>query len=143
VGEGSSKRSRRAGDTVVSDQYDIYAVLAHYGWDLPGERSGWVSVRCGAHEDGHASCRISGDTGYVLCMACSFPKDGKAGDAIDVVRHYEGTGFRDSKRRAEEITAAGGRVVSRSTGASRSVSDGSRGNGRNRKYVPPRLRERA
>ena len=125
-----------------SDEYDIYAVLAHYGWDLPGERSGWVSVRCGAHEDGHASCRISGDTGYVLCMACSFPKDGKAGDAIDVVRHYEGTGFRESKRRAEEITAAGGREVPLSTGASRAVSDGSRGNSRNRRYTPPRLRGR-
>ncbi len=121
---------------------DIHAVLEAFGWELPGERSGWVTVKCGAHEDSHQSCRISADTGYVLCMACGFPKDGKAGDAIDVVRHYEGTGFRESKRRAEEITAAGGREVPLSTGASRAVSDGSRGNSRNRRYTPPRLRER-
>ena len=124
----------------MSDDFDIHLVLESYGWDLPAARTGWVTVKCGAHDDSHQSCRISSDTGYVLCMACGFPKGGKAGDAIDVVRHYEGTGYRDAKRRCEELTGGSKLGVSRTGGHGSRVSGSSRGDARNRKYVPPRLR---
>ncbi len=121
----------------MSNDFDIHQVLEHYGWPLPGERTGWVTVKCGAHDDSHQSCRINSDNGYVLCMACGFPKDGKAGDAIDVVRYYEGVGYRDAVRRCEDIT--GGSAGSGNPKRGRSYS-GSRGDARNRKYIPPRLR---
>ena len=122
--------------------FDIHQVLEHYGWNLPAERTGWVTVKCGAHDDSHQSCRINHDTGYVLCMACGFPRDGKAGDAVNVVRYYEGCGYKDAVRRCQELTGGSELGVPRTGGRRRGVPSSSRGDARNRKYVPPRLRSR-
>ena len=79
-------------------RFDIWPVLEHYGWDLPSPRGSWQSVRCHAHEDKHASCRISQDSGQVKCLACNFK-----GDAIAVVQHYEGVNYPDAVRRLSLI----------------------------------------
>lgn len=117
--------------------YDIHAVLAHYGWELPGERTGWVSVRCGEHDDSHASCRINYDLGAVACLGCGFK-----GDAISVIRQKEQVSYREAVRIAEEITAAGGGEVRRERGGRRRVSDSPRYNASSRAYIPPGRRSR-
>lgn len=116
-------------------RFEIWPVLEHYGWELPAPRGTWQSIKCGAHEDSHASCRVSSDEGYVKCLACDFH-----GDAIDVVRHYEGIGFRAAVSRCEELTGGSDTGVSRPNRGSRSVPSRSRYQSRNRQYVPPRLR---
>ena len=118
-------------------RFDIWPVLEHYGWDLPGARGVWQTVKCGAHDDGHKSCRISSDAGHVKCMACGF-----SGDAIDVVRHYEGVGFKDAVAICEGITGGSGSEV-RGSGTSRgSVSAKQGNNSGGRRYNAPRVRGR-
>lgn len=116
-------------------RFDIWPVLEHYGWDLPGARGVWQTVKCGAHDDGHKSCRISSDAGHVKCMACGF-----SGDAIDVVRHYEGVGFKDAVAICEGITGGSGNAVSAGSGVRGSVSGKSRTQSSGRRYSAPRIR---
>ncbi len=116
-------------------RFDIWPVLEHYDWELPAPRGTWQTVKCGAHDDSHQSCRISSDAGKVKCLACGF-----SGDAIDVVQHYEGIGYRDAVSRCEEITGASDGLVSQSSRPRRTVSGKSRYQRRDREYVPPRLR---
>lgn len=116
-------------------RFDIWPVLEHYDWQLPAPRGVWQTVKCGAHDDSHMSCRISSDAGQVKCLACGF-----AGDAIDVVKHYEGIGYKDAVRRCEELTGGSDTHVSGTNRRSRNVSGKSRYQSKRRPYVPPRLR---
>lgn len=112
--------------------YDIHAVLANYGWELPGERSGWVSVRCGEHEDSHASARINYDLGAVKCLGCGF-----GGDCIAVIRFKDGVSFREAKRIAEALTESGGRDIQQQRGRGGRVPYSPRSSGGSRSWVPP------
>ncbi len=116
-------------------RFDIWPVLEQHGWSLPNPRGGWQSVKCGEHGDSHASARINFDIGRVKCLACDF-----GGDAIDVIKYYEGLGYRDAVRRCEEITGGGDSDVPRSGRTRSGVSSGSRYSSRSSVYTPSRLR---
>lgn len=82
-------------------RFDIFPVLAYYDWDLPSPRGVWQTVKCFAHSDSHASCRISSDIGQVFCQACGFKND-----AIGVVQHYDGISYKEAVAKCELITGA-------------------------------------
>lgn len=116
----------------------IRPILEFYGWELPPERYGWRTVKCFAHNDSHASARITEeDGGWVTCMAC-----GLNGDAVDIVKHYEpGMETRDAFARAEELAGISSGSLRGGAGGGRGgagVSGGSRFQSRKRRYVPPR-----
>lgn len=119
------------------DTSDLHEILTHYGWHLPSQKSGWHTVKCGAHEDRHSSCRINYDIGRVKCMACDFE-----GDSIDVIKYYERLDFKDAKRRREELTGTSDKRVSTTTRRGGTVSNGSRYQQRRGTYTPSRLRSR-
>lgn len=118
--------------------YSIHAVLEHYGWDLPGERTGWVSVRCCEHDDSHASARINEDEGAVACLACGFK-----GDVYSVIMQKEGCSYREAVNRAKAITADSGRDIREQPAGRRGVSASPRLNTPGRAYVPAWRRGRA
>jgi len=118
-------------------RFDIWPVLEHYGWDLPSPRGVWQSIKCGAHDDSHASCRISQEAGQVKCLACDFK-----GDAIDVVRYYEKVNYPDAVRRCEELTEGSDRNVLQSSRGYSRLPSRTRDKRRSRAYTPPRLRQR-
>ena len=121
----------------MTARFDIWPVLEHYGWTLPPARGVWQSIKCGAHSDSHASCRINSEAGQVKCLACDF-----AGDAIEVVKYYERTEYKDAVARCEELTGSSDKRVSTTTRRGSEVSDGSRYQQRRGKYTPSRLRAR-
>ena len=82
-------------------RFDIFPVLEYYEWELPSPRGVWQTVKCFAHPDSHASCRISSDIGQVFCQACGFKQD-----AIGVVQHYEALGYKEAVAKCELITGA-------------------------------------
>ena len=113
----------------------LYDVLDHYGWNPPGERGGWSSVKCQVHDETRASCRVNYDLGVVRCMACEFK-----GDVYTVIMHHEGVDFR------EALTIAGELFNGTDTGA-RGQAKGRTGSGRSGRttgggtaYIPPRMR---
>ena len=117
----------------------LYPLLESYGWDLGTPRTGWHTVKCGAHKDSHASCRVNDEIGAARCQACDF-----GGDLIKIVRYYEGeVEFLAAVKIIEEAT---GRVSERvSDGSSgrtgrASVSPRSRSDRGNSTFVSPRLR---
>ena len=120
------------------DHYDIHATLIHYGWDLPPERSGWVSVRCGEHDDHHASARINADLGAVKCLACDF-----GGDVISVIRQKEQCSYREAVAIAQALTGDEHGDVRSQRGSGRAVPGSPRNRPADRRYSPPRLRSRS
>ena len=80
-------------------QYDIWPVLEHYGWDVGAPRYGWVTVKCGIHDDSHASCRVNNELGALACMACGFK-----GDTIKLIRHMEGCSYVEAVRIAKKLS---------------------------------------
>ena len=113
----------------------LYDVLDHYGWNPPGERGGWSSVKCLVHAETRASCRVNCDLGKVRCMACEFK-----GDVYTIIMHHEGVNFREALAIAGEKfngtdTGSRGRAGSH-TGSTRS----GRTTGSNNAYIPPRMR---
>lgn len=120
-----------------SSNYELWPVLEKYGWDLPAPRSGWVTIKCGIHDDSTASCRVNNELGAMACMACGF-----SADTIKLIEHYEGCGYREAKRIAEEICGDGDGNVREGRGRGNRLSSGKRNNAATRGYVPPRLRGR-
>lgn len=75
------------------------AVLDYYGIEwLP--MHGAQKIRCPFHDDGHASCALNVEEGWLNCHACP----ATAGDALQVVRLKEDCDFPTAKRRYAEIT---------------------------------------
>ncbi len=109
----------------------IWLLLEKYGWDLPSPRTGWQTVKCHAHKDSHASCRLNHDLNAAKCQACDFH-----GDLIKIVRFYEGStlSFREAVNIIESLTNTTTRTTGRYTpyGARKTTDD--------KAYVPPRLR---
>lgn len=132
-----SNSGRSSASSEIDWDGALWPVLEHYGWELPGPRSGWVTVKCGAHKDSHASCRVNNTLGAAKCQACDFH-----GDIINIIRFYEGKDldFRSALRIAEAITGTShGHVRSQRDGGIR-VSSEPRDRAADRAYVPPRLR---
>ena len=115
----------------------LYAILEHYGWSLREPRSGWYTIKCEAHKDSHASCRVSFDVGQIFCQACDLH-----GDAISVIQHYDNLGFLDAVRKYEEVTGSKGTLLRGAGRGGASVPRGPRDRSGDRAYVPPRSRQR-
>lgn len=49
---------------------DLVTLLEELGWATPARDTGWCSVRCGAHDDTHASARVNVELGVYYCHAC-------------------------------------------------------------------------
>ena len=79
--------------------FELWPILEHYGWMLPSPKTGWFTVKCGIHDDSHASCRVNNDEGVLACMACGFK-----GDTIKLIRHMEGCSYVEAVRIAEQIS---------------------------------------
>lgn len=75
------------------------AVLDYYGIEYK-HMHGAQKIRCPFHDDGHASCALNLEAGWLNCHACS----ATAGDALQVVRLKESCDFPTAKRRYAEIT---------------------------------------
>ena len=118
----------------------LWPVLEHYGWDPPGDKGYWQSIRCHIHGESRPSCRASSDAGYVVCMACGYK-----GDGIDLIKHYEGLDFVEALKFAEGIPGIGHVDLQRGAAgeSGRGVSGRSRDRRNSGRYVPPRLRGRA
>jgi len=110
-------------------RFDIWPVLEYFEWDLPSPRGVWQTIKCGAHADSHASCRISSDIGQVFCQGCGFKND-----AIGVVQHYEGLEYKDAVAKCEQITGAADSGQAMKRGGRKTSSKSKRG------YVPPSQR---
>lgn len=119
----------------------VQSVLEHYGWDLPSPRHGWYTVKCGAHKDSRASCRINQEKNAVICQACGF-----SGDLIKIVRHYEGEkSYREVVAIIEEVSGNLNTEVLRGSSGVRGrnlVSSGKRDKRGNSTFISPRLRGR-
>lgn len=115
----------------------LWKLLEHYGWDLPSPRYGWQTVKCNAHNDHRASCRVNNQVNAAKCQACDFQ-----GDVISIVYYYEKkeVGLAHALRVIEEITGERGGNVSGNTRFRSAVSGGSRNKQRNSTFVSPRLR---
>ena len=79
--------------------YDMHAILENYGWVLPQPRRGWVNVKCGEHDDSHASATLNADQCAVLCMACGFK-----GNAITIIMDKEKVNANDAHAIAARLS---------------------------------------
>lgn len=91
---------------------DLIELLDSWGMDVPHNRSGWASVRCGFHEDRTKSASVHADAGHYYCFAC-----GVRGDAWDLIMHRDGVSLREAMRRAPgdlgQPATGGGKVKRR------------------------------
>ena len=67
-------------------------LLEHWEWETPA-RDSWCSVRCGFHDDSHASARVSVELGAYRCMAC----DLRAGSPATLVMRVKGLSYREAE----------------------------------------------
>lgn len=65
---------------------NMTTLLTAWEWDLPSADTRWMSVKCGHHDDGHASARVHMDEGAYTCLACGL----KAGSPIRLVMAVNG-----------------------------------------------------
>jgi len=118
-----------------TSKHDIVKVLEHYGFNIPTNRGGWVTVRCAFHNDKVKSARLNIDQGGFRCFACEM-----AGDVYSLIMKKEGVGYGEALKIAEGITGESNRELSRKPKRGTSVSSESRYNRGNSTYVPSRLR---
>ena len=116
---------------------DLWKVLTHYGWKIPGSKMRWQTIACGLHEDRTPSCRVNDASGGVTCFSCGFK-----GDAVGLIRHIEGVGWREAYSECESITVGDSIEVSGQRSIGSNVSFNSGDNRRGGTYVPPRVRGR-
>lgn len=121
-----------------NSKHDIGPVLEHYGFTLPLNRTGWITVRCAFHNDKVKSARLNLDNGGFRCFACDM-----SGDVYSIIMKKEGVKYGEAIKIAERITGKShGELRNKSTGDS-SVPTESRYNRGNGSYVPPRVRKGA
>jgi DNA primase len=121
-----------------NSKHDIGPVLEHYGFTLPMNRQGWITVRCAFHNDKVKSARLNLDNGGFRCFACDM-----SGDVYSIIMKKEGVKYGEAIKIAERITGKShGELRSQPAGDS-SVSTESRYNRGNGSYVPPRVRKGA
>ena len=118
-----------------TSKHDIVKVLEHYGFTIPVNRGGWMSVRCVFHNDHVKSARLNIDGGGFRCFACDM-----AGDVYSIIMKKEGVNYGEALKIAERITGESNGELRRKPKRSTTVSSESRYNRGNSAYVPPRLR---
>ena len=121
-----------------NSKHDLVKVLEHYGFLIPKDKTGWITVRCAFHGDRVKSARVNRDNGGFRCFGCDM-----AGDVYSIIMKKEGVGFNEAKQIAERITGESNGELRNSHRGDSSVSDESRYNGTDGSYVSPRLRKRA
>jgi DNA primase len=120
-----------------NSKHDLGKVLEHYGFDIPSNRRGWVTIRCAFHGDKVKSARINVENGGFRCFGCDM-----AGDVYSIIMKKEGVNFNEAKQIAERITGeSNGELRSKHRGSS-SVSNEQRYHKGDSDYVSPRLRKR-
>jgi len=65
-------------------------LLTLWEWDLPSVDTRWMSVKCGNHDDSHASARVHMAEGAYACLACGL----KAGSPAGLVMAVRGCDWR-------------------------------------------------
>jgi len=120
-----------------NSKHDLAKVLEHYGFSIPTNKRGWVTVRCAFHGDKVKSARINTENGGFRCFGCDM-----AGDVYSIIMKKEGVGFNEAKQIAERITGQSNGELRKQHIGDNSLSDESRYNGDNGSYVSPRLRKR-
>lgn len=119
-----------------TSKHDIVRVLEHYGFTIGSNRGGWQSVRCMFHNDHIKSARLNIDKGGFRCFACDM-----AGDVYSLIMKREGVNYGEALKIAERITGESHGELRAKPRRGSSVSGGSRYNGGDGAYVPPRLRK--
>ena len=120
-----------------NSKHDITVVLEHYGFNIPKDKRGWVTVRCAFHGDKVKSARVNTENGGFRCFGCDM-----AGDVYSIIMKKEGVGFNEAKQIAERITGQRNGELRQKSSGDNSVSDGQRYNRGDGSYVSPRLRKR-
>jgi hypothetical protein len=76
----------------LKETVTVEEVLAYYGADV-GVRwtswNAWAPINCPFCRDTNGSGSMNRGAGYYLCHQCSEPRDGQAGDIIDIVKSQE------------------------------------------------------
>ena len=121
-----------------NSKHDIGPVLEHYGFTLPLNRHGWITVRCAFHNDKVKSARLNLDNGGFRCFACDM-----SGDVYSIIMKKEGVNYGEALKIAERITGKSNGELRNTTTGDSSVSNESRYNRGNGSYVPPRARKGA
>lgn len=119
-----------------NSKHDLAKVLEHYGFEIPQNKRGWVTVRCAFHGDRVKSARLNTENGGFRCFGCDM-----AGDVYSIIMKKEGVTFNEAKQIAERITGeSNGELRTKHRGDS-SLSAESRYHRANGSYVSPRLRK--
>jgi DNA primase len=121
-----------------NSKHDIATVLEHYGFDIPKNKSGWITVRCAFHGDKVKSARINTDNGGFRCFGCDM-----AGDVYSIIMKKEGVNFSEAKQIAERITGQSNGELRSKPRRDTSVSNEQRYHRTDSDYVSPRFRKRA
>ena len=120
-----------------NSKHDIGVVLEHYGFQLPFNRSGWVTVRCAFHGDKVKSARLNLDNGGFRCFGCDM-----AGDVYSLIMKKEGVNYVEAVAIAERITGKSSGELRKESPRGNDLSTGERYHRTDGTYVPPRLRKR-
>lgn len=77
----------------LKDEIPVEEVLIELGGSVPyhGGWGEWVAVQCPFHDDRDASGSMNRGSGYFKCHACDAPRDGMAGDIIDMAKYHLNT----------------------------------------------------
>lgn len=76
----------------LKEDVSILDVLGHYGaetWKASYHGHGWVPINCPFCHDTNGSGSVNVGLGLFNCHQCAEPRDGKAGDIIDIVKSQE------------------------------------------------------
>lgn len=82
----------------IRDEVPILEVLAEYG-AAPGARSYWAewqAINCPFCGDTNGSGSVNVSKGLYLCHQCGAPRDGKAGDVVNIVMDQESLDFKEA-----------------------------------------------
>ena len=118
-----------------TSKHDLVKVLEHYGFTIPSNRGGWMSLRCVFHNDHVKSARLNIDGGGYRCFACDM-----AGDVYSIIMKREGVNYGKALEIAEGITGESNTELRSKPKRGSTISKESRYNRGNGSYIPPRIR---
>ena len=75
----------------LREEVPIEEVLAHYGASIGrgGGWAKWIPITCPFCSDTNGSGSLNRTAGIFLCHQCGSPRNGQAGDIIDIVKDQE------------------------------------------------------
>ena len=118
-----------------TSKHDLVKVLEHYGFTIPSNRGGWMSLRCVFHNDHVKSARLNIDGGGYRCFACDM-----AGDVYSIIMKREGVDYGKALKIAEGITGESNTELRSKPQRGSTIPKESRYNRGNGSYIPPRIR---